>query len=268
MLTTYRRVLALPGALVFSMSGLVARLPIVDGQPRPGAAGLGPDGLLLAGRRGLGVVRDGQRGRWRCSWPGCRPARPGPGARPGGAGLLRWHGRRRWWRSSWTGRPPGRSSCAALSGAAHAATSGPPSGPAGPTWSPTRCTAATPPSPSRRSSTSRVHRRTDARDRCSPPRCTRWPGSGLRGASPPSSAPRCWSPRRAPSHPRVRRSGAARGPIPWRLVGPLVGCAFAIGVLLGGGEVATVAFADEHGATALAGPCSPSGRSAACCPVW
>ena len=28
MLTTYRRVLALPGALVFSMSGLVARLPI------------------------------------------------------------------------------------------------------------------------------------------------------------------------------------------------------------------------------------------------
>ena len=28
MLTTYRRVLALPGALVFSASGLVARLPI------------------------------------------------------------------------------------------------------------------------------------------------------------------------------------------------------------------------------------------------
>ena len=28
MLTTYRRVLALPGALVFSMSGLVARLQI------------------------------------------------------------------------------------------------------------------------------------------------------------------------------------------------------------------------------------------------
>ena len=28
MFTTYRRVLALPGALVFSMSGLVARLPI------------------------------------------------------------------------------------------------------------------------------------------------------------------------------------------------------------------------------------------------
>ena len=28
MLTTYRRVLGLPGALVFSMSGLVARLPI------------------------------------------------------------------------------------------------------------------------------------------------------------------------------------------------------------------------------------------------
>ena len=28
MLTTYRRVLALPGALGFSMSGLVARLPI------------------------------------------------------------------------------------------------------------------------------------------------------------------------------------------------------------------------------------------------
>jgi MFS family permease len=54
--------------------------------------------------------------------------------------------------------------------------------------------------------------------------------------------------------PTGGRSRGARGPIPWRLVGPLVGCAFAMGVLLGGAEVATVAFADEHGATALAGP--------------
>jgi MFS family permease len=52
-------------------------------------------------------------------------------------------------------------------------------------------------------------------------------------------------------------SGASRrhpsDPMPWRLLGPLVACAFMMGALLGGAEVATVAFSDEQGAKALSG---------------
>jgi MFS family permease len=52
---------------------------------------------------------------------------------------------------------------------------------------------------------------------------------------------------------------AARGgrhhddPMPWRMLAPLVGCAVAMGFMLGGAEVATVAFSDEHGDRALSG---------------
>jgi MFS family permease len=42
-------------------------------------------------------------------------------------------------------------------------------------------------------------------------------------------------------------------PMPWPVLAPLVGCAFTMGALLGGAEVATVAFCDEHGAKPLAG---------------
>jgi predicted MFS family arabinose efflux permease len=45
----------------------------------------------------------------------------------------------------------------------------------------------------------------------------------------------------------------AVGAMPWRILGPLVGCAVAMGVLLGGAEVATVAFSDELGNKALSG---------------
>ena len=52
-------------------------------------------------------------------------------------------------------------------------------------------------------------------------------------------------------------SGASRrhpsDPMPWRVLGPLVACAFMMGALLGGAEVATVAFSDEQGAKALSG---------------
>lgn len=52
-------------------------------------------------------------------------------------------------------------------------------------------------------------------------------------------------------------SGATRqhagDPMPWRVLGPLVACAFMMGALLGGAEVATVAFSDEQGAKALSG---------------
>ena len=43
------------------------------------------------------------------------------------------------------------------------------------------------------------------------------------------------------------------GPMHWEVLAPLVVCAFAMGVLLGGAEVATVAFSDEHGSKPLAG---------------
>jgi MFS family permease len=50
---------------------------------------------------------------------------------------------------------------------------------------------------------------------------------------------------------RPQRHGA--GALPWRMLGPLVACGAAMGFLLGGTEVGTVAFADEHGVKALSG---------------
>jgi MFS family permease len=50
----------------------------------------------------------------------------------------------------------------------------------------------------------------------------------------------------------VHHEGQPR--MPWRMLVPLIFSAFAMGALLGGAEVATVAFSDEAGATAMAGP--------------
>ena len=47
-----------------------------------------------------------------------------------------------------------------------------------------------------------------------------------------------------------RREAAA---LPWRVLAPLVACAVVLGFLLGGTEVAIVAFSDEHGNKALSG---------------
>jgi len=47
--------------------------------------------------------------------------------------------------------------------------------------------------------------------------------------------------------------GQAAEAMPWRVLAPMVLCAFTTGILLGGAEVATVAFADEQGNTALSG---------------
>ena len=53
---------------------------------------------------------------------------------------------------------------------------------------------------------------------------------------------------------RRRRTPGRRGPpMPWRVLAPLIACAFAMGALLGGAEVATVALSEELGATSLAG---------------
>ena len=46
----------------------------------------------------------------------------------------------------------------------------------------------------------------------------------------------------------------AGGSMPWDVLAPLVACAFAMGAMLGGAEVATIAFADRNGAASAAGP--------------
>ncbi len=53
--------------------------------------------------------------------------------------------------------------------------------------------------------------------------------------------------------PRAGGSRHGSGPMRWSVMGPLVVSAFTMGVLFGGAEVATVAFADERGNTALSG---------------
>ena len=51
----------------------------------------------------------------------------------------------------------------------------------------------------------------------------------------------------------LRRQDRSRPAMPWRVLAPLVGCAVAMGALLGGSEVATVAFAAGRGSTGLSG---------------
>ncbi|MGH3509111.1 MAG: MFS transporter [Nocardioidaceae bacterium] len=53
--------------------------------------------------------------------------------------------------------------------------------------------------------------------------------------------------------PPSRTTAGGSGPIGWSILGPLAACALAMGVLFGGTEVATVAFADEHHHKSLAG---------------
>lgn len=56
-----------------------------------------------------------------------------------------------------------------------------------------------------------------------------------------------------PAHPRVSEDGV-RAALPWRTVVPLVVLCFALGSVFGSAEVATVAFAEELGAKQYAGP--------------
>ncbi|MCB0896540.1 MAG: MFS transporter [Nocardioides sp.] len=55
-----------------------------------------------------------------------------------------------------------------------------------------------------------------------------------------------------PAHPHTRASGP-RPPMPWPTVAPLAVACAALGVLFGAAEVTTVAFADEQGHKALSG---------------
>lgn len=55
-----------------------------------------------------------------------------------------------------------------------------------------------------------------------------------------------------PPHPHDRATGP-RPALPWRTVAPLAVVSLGLGVLFGGAEVTTIAFADEHDAEAYAG---------------
>lgn len=57
-----------------------------------------------------------------------------------------------------------------------------------------------------------------------------------------------------PAHPRGAPDVTPAGPMPWRLVIALTAVCLALGVVFGAAEVATVAFADERDATGWAGP--------------
>ena len=56
-----------------------------------------------------------------------------------------------------------------------------------------------------------------------------------------------------PAHPRRRSEGAAE-PLPWRTLLPVAVVMFSLGTLFGAAEVVTVAFAEEQGSQAYAGP--------------
>ncbi len=56
-----------------------------------------------------------------------------------------------------------------------------------------------------------------------------------------------------PAQPHDRRTGP-RPPLPWRTLVPLVAVSGMLGVLFGAAEVTTIAFADEQGSRAWAGP--------------
>jgi MFS family permease len=60
--------------------------------------------------------------------------------------------------------------------------------------------------------------------------------------------------RRTEPPPSPRGHGHGPGEMPWRVLAPLTVSSFTMGVTFGGAEVATVAFADAHGDKALAGP--------------
>lgn len=65
------------------------------------------------------------------------------------------------------------------------------------------------------------------------------------------AAQRRTEPAPRPSH---RTSGTTRARMPWLLLGVLVGCSAMLGMVFGGAEVATVAFTDAQGHPAWAGP--------------
>jgi MFS family permease len=82
------------------------------------------------------------------------------------------------------------------------------------------------------------------------------PLAGLLAACLASLTGTWWLVAQRATEPPVRSAEAGvhhSGPMPWRQLAPLVGGAVMLGVLFGGAEVATVAFADEAGSPVSAG---------------
>ena len=82
------------------------------------------------------------------------------------------------------------------------------------------------------------------------------PTAGLVAAGVSSLAGSWWLGRLRATEPPPRVAGTETHParpMPWRGLAPMVGGALMLGVLFGGSEVATVAFADEAGSPAAAG---------------
>ncbi len=252
MFTTYRRVLALPGALAFSMSGLVARLPIsmvslgivLLVSTRTGSyslAGAVSASYLIASA--LFAVAPGPADRPARAEPGAA-GRPSPSSR---SALIAADDHRRARRP----RRPGRT-CAPRWPAPRCRRSARASGPAGRTWCRTR-PACTPPSPSRRSSTRRCSSSGRRWSPCWPPRVHPLAGLTCAIVATVLGTAVLVSQRRTepPASGGAHRHTA--GPMPWPVLAPLIACAFTMGALLGGAEVATVAFSDELGAKPLSG---------------
>ena len=267
MLTPYRRVLGLPGALRFSLTGLVARLPISMVSLGIVLLVSARDRLLRAGRRGLGVVPASPTRCSRCCRPGCIDRLGQSRVLPVAVAVFAaGHGRDDGGRRGWTGRRPWPHLCAALSGAAL---------PQIGSCVRARWSLLVPDS---RAAADRlrlrgggrrdgVHPRPDPGHRAGHRRAPAG-RAGRRGAGGAGRARRCWSPSSAPSRrpPAGRTGGARRADAVAGAGAPLVVCAFTLGALLGGAEVATVAFSDEHGAKPLSRAAARrSGRWAACC---
>jgi len=61
------------------------------------------------------------------------------------------------------------------------------------------------------------------------------------------------SQKRTEPPPGGRTGRRSPGAMHWAVLGPMTACGFMMGAMFGGAEVATVAFSDEHGATSLSG---------------
>ena len=258
MLTSYRRVLAEPGALRFSATGLVARLPI-------SMVGLGI--VLLVSARDRLVRRSPAPSRRR-TWsptPACailqgrlrRPARPGPGARrgqPSVFGVAHGAADRGRSQADWPiagdlrRRRAGRRRACPRSAPCVRARWSHVLDAARPTCRPrtrSRPWSTRPSSSSARSLVTVL--------------ATAWrPGRRPRGRawSPASAARLAFCAQRAtepPPHPHRPLGRAAAADAVARPWSPLAVVSAALGVLFGAAEVATVAFADEQGDKAYAG---------------
>ena len=254
MLDSYRRILGTPRHR--SLQRDRAGRPAADlhGRPRASCCWSRAIGLLRRGRRGLGGLHDRQRDPGDPPGPAARQPRPGPGAERRQRGL-----RGRDVAADLVGRgrlaDRRRRTCSRRWAAARSRRSAPASGPAGPTCSSAPAEVQTayaleavvdeavfilgPILVTVLATAHRPRRRVWSR--------RSWPASAAAWPSAPSAPPS-----RRPT--ATTDSVGARPRMPWRTVIPLAVVCAALGILFGAAEVTTVAFADEQGSKAYAGP--------------